>query len=49
MAKVINGDELVSLDALEELTDAEIEALTSSTIDDPMVLWNNIIKMMESY
>ncbi len=48
MAKVIEGKELVSLDSLEELSDEEIELLTSEDVGDAMILWNNSVKMMES-
>ena len=48
MAKVIEGKTLVSLDVLEELTDEEIELLTSEEVGDALSVWNNSIKMMES-
>lgn len=48
MAKVINRNTLISLDTLEELTDTEIELLTSEDVGDALTLWDNVIKMLEA-
>lgn len=48
MAKVIDRKTLVSLDTLEELTDEEIELLTSEEVGDALTIWNNAIKMLEA-